>query len=127
MKRLVVDASVLAASVFREPGYEALAARLRGAVLYAPALLQFEMASVAWKKVRRQPRDGVAILTQLRSALDETSAIHWTDINVTDVVLVASATGLTPYDASYLWVAATLGADLVTLDKRLAAASAADI
>jgi len=35
-------------------------------------------------------------------------------------VLLALRTGLTPYDASYLWLAGYLGADLVTLDERLA-------
>ena len=39
-----------------------------------------------------------------------------------DVVLLATATGTTAYDASYLWLAASLGADLVTLDDRLAKA-----
>ena len=37
-------------------------------------------------------------------------------------MLLARATATTSYDASYLWLAAYLGADLVTLDKRLAAA-----
>ena len=40
---------------------------------------------------------------------------------MTDVVLIAQATGLTAYDASYVWLAGSLGADLVTLDKQLAA------
>ncbi|MDX1500848.1 MAG: type II toxin-antitoxin system VapC family toxin [Thermoanaerobaculia bacterium] len=31
--------------------------------------------------------------------------------------------GLTPYDAAYLWLAETLHAPLVTLDRRLAAAA----
>jgi predicted nucleic acid-binding protein len=35
---------------------------------------------------------------------------------------MAKATGLSAYDASYLWLAGTLDADLVTLDKKLAAA-----
>lgn len=109
---------------FREPGHEPLARRLKGAALFAPVILQFEMANVAWKKIHRAPTDGVAILTQLRSALDTVGGIQWMDVNVTDVVLVARATGLTPYDASYLWLAGSLGADLLTLDKRLAAASA---
>jgi predicted nucleic acid-binding protein len=126
VKRVVVDASVLAAVIFQEAGHEALADRLRGAAVFAPAILRFEMANVAWKKIRRQPADGVAILTQLRSAMDSASGIQWTDVNVTDVVLVAQATGLTAYDASYLWLAGSLGADLVTLDKQLAA-TAADI
>lgn len=126
MRRVVVDASFLAAVIFHEPGHEALADQLRGAAVFAPTILQFEMANVAWKKIRRQPADGVAILTQLRSVMDSASGIQWTDVNVTDVVLIAQATGLTPYDASYLWVAGSLGADLVTLDQQLAA-TAADI
>ena len=38
---------------------------------------------------------------------------------------VAAATGLTSYDASYLWVARRLGAELVTLDRQLEKAAAA--
>ncbi len=42
-----------------------------------------------------------------------------------EVVSLALATGLTAYDASYLWLARLLGAELVTLDRRLAAAASA--
>jgi predicted nucleic acid-binding protein len=125
MKRLVADASALGSAIFREPGHEVVAQKLRDAEVYAPDLLRFEMANIAWKKMRQQPDDAVTILTQLQSALEASSGILWMDVNTTDVVLVAQATGLTPYDASYLWLAASLGADLVTLDTRLAAASAA--
>lgn len=38
------------------------------------------------------------------------------------VLALAEATGLTAYDASYLWIARGLGAELVTLDRKLAAA-----
>ena len=38
---------------------------------------------------------------------------------------LAAATGLTAYDASYLWLARQLGAELVTLDRQLAKAEAA--
>jgi len=38
------------------------------------------------------------------------------------VSLVAFASGTTAYDASYLWLAGSLGADLVTLDAGLARA-----
>ena len=38
---------------------------------------------------------------------------------------LAATTGLTAYDASYLWLARQLGAELVTLDKQLAKAEAA--
>jgi len=124
VNRVVADASALAAVTFREPGVEAVALRLLGAEVFAPRLLQFEMASVAWKRMRRQPGDALATLTLLQAALGEGSHIQWMDVNITDVALIAQATGLTPYDASYLWLAASLGADLVTLDKRLQAASA---
>ncbi len=36
---------------------------------------------------------------------------------------VAAATGPTAYDASYLWLARQLGAELVTLDRELAKAA----
>lgn len=42
-----------------------------------------------------------------------------------DVALVAHAAGVTAYDASYLWLAGSLGADLVTLDEQVMAARAA--
>jgi len=38
---------------------------------------------------------------------------------------LALETGLTVYDASYLWLARRLGAELVTLDKALDAAARA--
>ena len=124
MRRVVVDASFLAAVIFHEPGADALGDQLRSAAVFAPTILQFEMANIAWKKILRQPAAGVAMLTQLRSVMDPASGIQWTDVNVTDVVLVAQATGLTPYDASYVWLAGSLGADLLTLDKQLAAIAA---
>ena len=125
MNRVVLDASALGAMVFGEPEGDRLFDRLRGATVHAPALLRFELMSIAWKKVRRQPDDALAILTALRIALDESTGIEWCDVNSTDVVLVAQATQLTVYDATYLWLAGSLGADLVTLDRRLAEAGAA--
>ena len=127
MNRVVADASALAALTFQEPGVDEVKLRLMGAQVFAPRLLQFEMANVAWKRIRREPEAAVATLTLLQAALGEGSSIKWMDVNVTDVFLIAQATGLTAYDASYLWLAASLGADLVTLDKRLAAASTMDI
>jgi predicted nucleic acid-binding protein len=40
------------------------------------------------------------------------------------IVELALETGLTAYDASYLWLARHLGAELVTLDKALETAAA---
>ncbi len=123
MTRVVVDASALAALVFHEPKGDGVRTALDGAVVFAPALLRFELANTAWKKVRRQPADANKILTSLTTALDPRWGIIWHDVDAADVVLTAQACGLTAYDASYLWLAGSLGADLVTLDEQLARAS----
>jgi predicted nucleic acid-binding protein len=120
--RLVVDASALAAFVFQEPEGDAVRQRLDGAEVFAPELLRFELANMAWKKIKRQPDDATKILTALSLALDSRFGLIWQHVDARDVVLLAHATGTTPYDASYLWLAASLGADLVTLDERLARA-----
>lgn len=125
MTRLVVDASALAAVVFQESEEEAVSRQLEGAIVFAPALLEFELASVARKKVRQHPADAARILSALRLALDRRWNINWQEVDAVDVVLLAHATGLSAYDAAYLWLAGSLGADLVTLDARVAAASEA--
>jgi len=120
MRPIVVDASALAAVVFGEPGADEVARRLDGAAVFAPDLLAFELASVARKKLRRHPERAEEILRALWAALDPRRGIEWRAVDHGDVVLLALRTGLTPYDASYLWLAGYLGADLVTLDERLA-------
>ena len=122
MTRVVVDASALAALVFQEPEGDAVRQRLDGAAVFAPELLRFELANTAWKKIRRRPADAAKVLTALSLVLDDKSSLIWQDVDARDVVLLAHATGTTAYDASYLWLAGALGADLVTLDDRLARA-----
>ena len=119
----VVDASALAALLFGEPEAEAVAQRLGDAELRAPALLGFELANVCLIKSRRHPEKRAALTAAfaLRNQLplDEVAVDH-------DAALeLATAIGLTAYDASYLWLARKLGAELVTLDKQLAKADAA--
>jgi predicted nucleic acid-binding protein len=123
MTPVVVDASVLAAIVFGEPQGPALAADLDGASVFAPTLLKFELASVARKKARDDPRRSPLLVRALAGALGQRSGLNWRDVDHADVLLLARATGLTTYDASYLWLAASLGANLVTLDQRLARAT----
>jgi predicted nucleic acid-binding protein len=123
VKHVVVDASAFAAIVFHETEWELVARQLDGALVFAPELLKFELASAAWKKARQQPADTAGILSALALALDGRWKLNWHDVPPTDVVLVAHATGLSVYDASYVWLAGVLGAELVTLDARIAAAS----
>lgn len=119
---VVIDASAAAALVFGEPAAEQVRRQLAGHALFAPRLLDYELANVAWKKLRHVPGSGVAIL----AALAEASRLKVThsDPDMTEVLPLAVATGLTPYDASYLWLARQRGLPLVTLDAALARAAA---
>ncbi len=120
MNRLVVDTSALAALAFGEPEGEALGHQLEGATIFAPTLLAFELANTAWKKIRRQPDQRTSILTSLERALSPESGIVWRAVDPADVTFVALSLSCSAYDAAYVWLAGTLGADLVTLDRRLA-------
>lgn len=122
MTRVVVDASALAAVVFGEPDAAEWIDRLDAAAVFAPTLLRYELQSVAHKKCRRHARQAPEILAALTLALDPRKGVAWVDPDPADVVLVANATGLTTYDATYLCLAGMLGADLVTADRKLAAA-----
>ena len=118
----VVDASALAALLYGEPEAETVARRLGRARLVAPTLLGFELANVCLIKSRRHPRQGPALLAafQLRRRL----GVQEVTIDHDDALRLASETGLTAYDASYLWLARQLGAELVTLDRQLAGVAA---
>ena len=87
---------------------------------WPPSLLDFELANVCLTKIWRQPGQREVLRTAFRLAPRlrvETVAIdHATTLDL------AEATGRTAYDASYLWLARALGAELVTLDRKLAAA-----
>lgn len=123
MRPVVVDASALAAVVFSEPDADAVAKRLQGALLAAPSLLGFELANVAWKKARRaDAADTTKLVNALLGGLQFAQRIAFHKVDHADVVLIARATGLSTYDASYVWLAGWLGAELVTLDQRLIAA-----
>jgi predicted nucleic acid-binding protein len=122
MAAKAVDASALAAVLFDESKGKDVADQLEGATLYAPPIIAFELANVAWKKIRKDPSraDG------LRAALADFALlqIQIVPINILPTLDLALETGLSAYDSSYLLVAQSLGAELVTLDDKLAAAAA---
>jgi predicted nucleic acid-binding protein len=118
----VVDASALAALLFAEPEAEAIAERLEGAPLAAPSLLDFELANVCLTKIRRQPSQREALRAAFRLA--HRLRVVTVAVDHAATLDLAEATGLTAYDASYLWLTRALDAELVTLDQKLAAASA---
>ncbi len=118
----VVDASALAALLFGEPEAEAVAASLEGARLTALALLGFELANVCLTKMRRHPAQRDALRAAFRLA--DRLALETVAVDPGAALDLAEATGLTAYDASYLWLARALGGELVTLDRKLAASVA---
>jgi predicted nucleic acid-binding protein len=114
----VVDASAVAALLFGEPPAAEVASRLGGAVLIAPTLLRYEIANVCLKKLALYPTRRRVLLRAL-SLLDETD-LREMAVPADEVVTLARRKNLTAYDASYLWLARTLGLELVTLDHKLA-------
>jgi predicted nucleic acid-binding protein len=117
MAAKVVDASALAALLFGEPEAGIVADRLEDADLVAPALLDFEIASVCLKKLRGNPQQREALLAT--SAIYARMSIEIVAIDHADALALAETYGLSSYDAAYLWLAQKLSAELVTLDKRL--------
>ena len=113
----VVDTSALAAVVFSEPTRTAIEARLSGATLYAPTLIDFEMASVCLKKIHERPADRSAIFASHSNY--EQFPIAKLPVVLREVVELAERLKLTLYDASFLWLSRSLGIELVTLDNDL--------
>ena len=118
----VVDASAAAAVLYNEPESAAVVRRLEGARLIAPAILAFELSNVCLVKCRRDPDQRSLLLAWFRSRAR--LGVREVAIDHDDVLDLALSTGLTFYDASYLWLARRLGAELVTLDKALDRAAA---
>jgi len=113
----VIDASAFAAIAFQEKEQSDVLARLGASTLNAPALLRFEIANVCIKKIRRQSADRALFLLQHTSS--QTIDIREHEIDQLAALDLAERFNLSAYDASYLWLARELGAELVTLDARL--------
>jgi predicted nucleic acid-binding protein len=115
----VIDASALAALAFAEPTADAVIDEIDGHRLHAPTLVVFELMNVAWKRAKKQPAATALFLEALEVL--EGLGLRFRGIDQGEVVRLGLATGLTAYDAAYLWLARALGMPLVTLDKKLGA------
>jgi len=113
----VVDASALGALVFNESKAEEIANALSMGTIASPALIWFELASVALRKMVIHPKQKDQILNAFQ--LGRHLAIEVVEVDHSKVIELAGKTGLTSYDANYLWLALHLGGELVTLDKKL--------
>ena len=114
---VVVDASAIGAIAFGESQGPMLAAHLEGETLLAPALFDFELMNIALKKAKRHPESAAEILVNLEAALS--LPVSRLPVSGPEVMILAAETGLTTYDASYLWLARSRDAELVTLDAAL--------
>lgn len=116
----VVDASAVVALLFNETTREKVVRSLRGFSLAAPALIHYEAANACLKKLRASPGEKRALLEafSLLGAL----SIALESVELGEVIELAERMKLSLYDASYLWLADVLGAELVTLDETLARA-----
>ncbi len=119
--RIVVDSSVLAAALFAEPELDRATSWMTGHALCAPHLIDYEIANVALGKMRRKLLDKTALGRAMENFSKMDIERHAT--NTIDLVALAEHCALTAYDASYLWLASTLQAPLLTFDARLGAAA----
>lgn len=117
MRVRVVDASALGALVFGEPKAEEVATALGGGPMVAPPLLWFEATSICLKKIRSHPHQAGEIFKAF--SLASRLAIEIIEVEHLRVIELARDSGLTTYDASYLWLALNLGGALVTLDENM--------
>lgn len=121
----VVDASALGALIFAEPEAEDMEKELSGARLIAPSLIHYELASICLKKIHNHPSKTSQLIAAFRMA--GRLSIETVGLEYVEVIELAECAQLTTYDACYLWLAQKSGANLVTLDKRLAKAFAKKI
>lgn len=117
---LVIDASVIGAVLFGEPARDQALAWMQGKQLFAPQLLDYEIANVAVKKLRKGLGAGSAEAA-LRSY--EEVDIQLLDTDASELVRLAERYQLSAYDAAYLWLAVELKAPLVTFDRLLGEAA----
>ena len=75
------------------------------------------MASIAYKKTRRYPRQRERLIQALRLSLS--LDLRRVEVDHEAALRLALETGLTTYDASYLSLARSLGVPLITFDAQL--------
>jgi len=121
-----VDASVIAKWVLPGEPYQENAVRLKedhvsGLVeLCAPSFVVEEVANALWRAVklgRISVEDAQEALKALGDLRIEICELDW--VRVSEGLRVACESGLTIYDASYLFLADEMGVRFVTADERV--------
>lgn len=114
---VVVDASALAAIAFDDDKAGQVVARLKGEALHAPSLFPLEMTNATLSRCRSAPALADRFVAGLTTVLGMPMTVHVVDPLA--VFALAVETGLTAYDAAYLWLSRELNAPLVSLDREL--------
>jgi len=117
MSVLVIDASALGALVFGEPKADKISKTLSDETMAAPPLIWFELASICLKKMKPHPSQKIVILEAFNLA--RRLNIEMIEVDHLAVVELAEETGLTTYDASYIWLALEVKGELITLDGKM--------
>ena len=103
--------------MFGESRAEEAATLLGEDTLYEPSLLAYELTSIARTKIFQNPDLRTSIVQALGRAL--VVEMNWIDIDYLETLRIALESGLTSYDASYVYVAQSLGASLITFDEQM--------
>ena len=85
--------------------------------LFEPPLLAYELCSIARKNILASPLLRTFVIRALDEAL--ASDMVWVEVDFPEALALALETGLTTYDASYLYLSRSLAADLVTFDEQM--------
>jgi predicted nucleic acid-binding protein len=114
---LVIDASAVAALLLKGPRAAHLRERLQGETLYAPHLLDLEVAHVLRRAVRRGALSDAAAISRLAD-LTRLPLERYAHHPFLERIWQLRA-NLSAYDAAYVALAEALDAPLITLDARL--------
>jgi predicted nucleic acid-binding protein len=123
---LVVDASVAVAITVQEAGYDGYVAILRerggaGGKLLVPAFFWLEVVNVLIKRYRQRPGVVLDAIVDLENLRLESVALDRPHLLLT--IDAMERGGLSAHDAAYLALAESASAQLLTTDRRLAAAA----
>jgi predicted nucleic acid-binding protein len=118
----VVDASAIGAMLFNEEAAVWVQDETFGELLIAPLLFHFELGNLCWKKLRQFP-DQAAAMHKNWMSWNGDCPVNTVDTDLGETMELARGHSLTFYDASYLCLAKSRSADLVSLDARLVRAA----
>jgi predicted nucleic acid-binding protein len=117
---IVVDATVLADFLVGDAKLKAAAVALAAEdpEWISTSLWRYELGNVLWKKCRFEGEDRLKMARLLgvaNAVLSETVE----EVDTPAILEIATASGLTFYDASYVWLARSRGRKLRTRDDQI--------